>query len=844
MSSPPPRVATYRLQLTPTFGFDAAADIVPYLADLGVSHLYLSPILEARSGSAHGYDQTDPSRVRREFGGEAALERLVRRVYAAGMGIVVDIVPNHMAASHENPLWFGLLKHGCGSEFDRYFDVDWGAAEGRIVLPVLGAPLSEIIARGELTMEDQAPLGPCVKYFDKLFPLRAGTDFAAAARSAAGLEAVLAEQHYELAFWREGLRKINYRRFFDVSDLAGIRVEDPDVFQSLHARIFELTARGWIDAIRVDHVDGLSDPLEYLQRLRSGLDAAAGRGRVWILVEKILGRDEQLPGNWPIDGTTGYEFLAAVTAMMVDSSGAAELRCHAVERLGSPPDFRALAVACKEQAARSILAPELARLARQTHACLDSAGIKVEPRALLNALVRLSASLDVYRTYADAAGMSPADAARVCAAGARAAELDATLRGSPLLDALMDLLTLSGHFAAGTPRAAALAVARAWQQFTGPLAAKGVEDTALYRDVACPALCDVGTEPTPSDAVALMRLVAEQRLKFPASLNATDTHDAKRSEDVRARLAALSRHARPWTELLDDVIPEFEAVFATERMEALSRRDLALILNAAIALWPNESRADEAVEQRLKAYVTKAVREAKLNTSWTDPCPDYERGCDQAIHMMLTSERFARPRERIADLVSSTRPLAARLSIAAIVLKSLLPGLPDWYQGAGIRMVSLVDPDNRRPVDFTTRERRLEFIRNAWKSDARAAASTFLSDADNDVTKLFITWRALAVRRHLLPQGGPVALQSLSVSNAEWVISVSFGSRVCHSRICLDPQHDNALRPMHTGADGIDQLTGQPHAAEPAWVSIVVAGESALLQRESGKVLDASSAQR
>lgn len=812
-----PPIATYRLQLTPEFGLDAAAAVVDYLAALGVSHLYLSPVFEARPGSTHGYDQTDPTRLRHELGGEPAFERLAGAAHGAGLGIVLDIVPNHMAAHHDNPWWRALLKHGPGSEFDRFFDVDWARAGGRVVLPVLGAPLDEAIAKGQLAVE-RTESGPIVRYFDRLFPLRDDGP-----SLSAPLPELLAAQHYELAFWRDGLARINYRRFFDIADLAGLRIEDPEVFRQTHAGIIDLAARGRIDAVRVDHIDGLRDPLEYLSRLRAALDEATkGSPRLPIFVENILARDEDMPDAWPVDGTTGYEFLAASAALMVDPPGLGTLRSHAEKTGAGVPDFHALGIACKREVAQSILEPELARLCRSLEACLHVAKIDCDAESLRRATIELSSRLGVYRTYADAPGMSASDADRLAEAAqaaTSAATRESTIRAIALLE---DLFTLSGPFEAPGVRERALASTRLWQQFTGPLAAKGIEDTALYRDIAVLALNDVGTEPVATDAAPQVARLAAQRRARPLSLNTTDTHDAKRSEDVRARLAALSHDPEPWTRLLDQALPLLAPDHAPSPPTATDR---SLILHSALALWPLDTPPDPALADRLKAYIVKAAREAKRSTAWTAPNAAYEDACGAAVDALLFSDPLADVRRHIADLARATRALAGRLSVASILLKALLPGTPDWYQGAECRVLALVDPDNRRPVDFAHRRELLADIARRWRDDPAAAASSILNTPDSDAAKLFVSWRALAIRRRLLADGGALILDSFTHDRSHWRWTASAGARRLVATVRFDdstslPAPD--APPPHDGA--IDQISAVGAHRPPAWAGVVLDG--------------------
>ena len=821
----PRLTATYRIQLGPDFGFNAAAAIVGYLADLGISHLYLSPIFEARPGSTHGFDQTDPTRIRAELGGEPAFEHLAAVARAHALGIVLDIVPNHMAAHHANEWWFGLLRHGPGSEFDRFFDVDWDSEAGRVILPVLGAPLAEVIAKGELTLEPTIR-GGCIRYFDRLFPLRVVPSPGPAAEP---LESLLSRQHYTLMYWKDGLKRINYRRFFDVSDLAGIRVEDPLVFERTHAKLFELVERRLIDGVRIDHIDGLRDPLQYLGRLRKGLGSASpGGGPVPLFVEKIFAWGESLPPSWPVDGATGYEFLAASASLMSDAAGICALRDHAVVAGAGARSFRDLAIAGKSEVAQSILEPELLRVCRAAAACMRRAGQVCDSSLLRDAMVSLTACLPEYRTYVDSDGISPEDAARVHNAAGLASTLSDATHGCEPPTQLDDLLTLSGPFRSGAARVGALEVVRSWQQFTGPVAAKGVEDTALYRDVAVPALNDVGSEPVAREPAMLLAWLAEQRRTNPLSLNATDTHDAKRSEDVRARLAVLSVFPHAWTQILDNVISRFSAAASTRPGPRPSPQDLSLLVHSAFALGPTEGVPDVILADRLKAYITKSAREAKRSTSWINPSAPYEAACGQAVDMLLFGEALADVRSAMAQLARATRPLAARLSIAAIMLKALFPGTPDWYQGTECQALSLVDPDNRRPIPFQSHRDLLAAIRSQWSANPTAAAASSLHNPDSDAAKVFSTWRVLAVRRRLLASGHRTDLEAFERSPFRWRWSIRVGQARCVAAVDLPTMPAAEKPPRASLLAHVDQLTARLPGTPPLWASIVVDGVGSL----------------
>src|SRR6266508_3292885 len=486
--------STYRVQLSGRFGFAAARGVVGYLADLGGSHLYVSPSLRARAGSPHGYDLVDPTQVAPELGGEAGLRALVAALREHGMGLVVDLVPNHMAASHENPWWVETLRHGPSSPSAKVFDIDWEAGGGRVRLPVLAAPLDRVA--GQVRVD-----GDWVVYHQHRFPLAPGSYR-------------LEEQHYELVDWRRAAVDGNYRRFFDINELVGVRQEDPEVFELTHATVLGLVAEGLVDGLRVDHVDGLADPAGYLERL-------AGRGVPWVVVEKILADGERLPG-WPVAGTTGYEFLAVADGLFVDPAAAATFADRYARLSGREPDPAALALACKREVLRGSFGAEVAGVARR---------LPGDPVANRAAVVELAARYPVYRTYV---GERASEADRAVVAGARSAcEPEPTPALGAALDRLVAALLLE------PPAAEAV---RRFQQLTGAVMAKGVEDTACYRDTRLVARNEVGGELARfgRSVAEFHEANAEREARWPRSLLATSTHDSKRGEDVRARLAVLS----------------------------------------------------------------------------------------------------------------------------------------------------------------------------------------------------------------------------------------------------------------------------------------------------------------
>ncbi len=650
------------MQLGAGFPFAAARRVVPYLADLGVSHLYVSPIFAARSGSPHGYDVVDPTVVAPALGGEAGLAALVEALRAHGMGLVVDLVPNHMAASDENPWWVDTLRLGPASPYARVFDIDWVAGGGKVRLPVLAGPLEQVA--GDVHVGDGQ-----VRYFEQRFPLAPGTSR-------------LDQQHYELVDWRRASVDGNYRRFFDYSELVGVRQEDPWVFELTHAAVLRLVADGLVDGLRIDHVDGLADPAGYLERL-------AARGVPWIVVEKILEGAERLP-DWPVAGTTGYEFLTLADGLFVDPAAAGAFTERYAKLTGREANPLALAVRCKREVLERSFGGEVAGVARhlpgdQAHTL---AGEEADARV---AVIELAAQYPVYRTYVthrisdfDRAVVTAARGAcddrlwagpdeHPPAAGGSGGPERPTVRRA--LDRLTDALLLV--------RPAPEAVRR-FQQLTGPAMAKGVEDTALYRDARMVSRNEVG-----GDLAVFGRSVeefhaanAERQARWPAGMLTTSTHDTKRGEDVRARLSVLSEQPERWWDL---------AARWTHRLAgAVARADALLLWQTMVGAWPLS-------EERCWAYMEKAVREAQLHTEWANPEPAYERAVRGLVARAYHDQAL---RTELAELVGELAP-AGRVRAAGLALLRLTsPGMPDTYQGTEVEQLVLVDPDNRRPVAF------------------------------------------------------------------------------------------------------------------------------------------------
>jgi (1->4)-alpha-D-glucan 1-alpha-D-glucosylmutase len=675
--------STYRLQIRSSFTLFDAAETVPYLKSLGVDWVYLSPILTAERGSDHGYDVTDPSSVDPERGGPGGLLALSAAAREHGMGVLVDIVPNHVgvASPKQNPWWWSLLQEGRGSPYAEAFDIDWDFGAGRIRIPVLGSDddldLLEI-ADGEL------------HYYGHRFPLAAGS------YSAGGSpRAVHDQQHYELVSWRRADRELNYRRFFAVNTLAGIRVEDSWVFDQAHAEVKRWFDDGLVDGLRVDHPDGLADPAGYLRWLK---DLSGG---AYVLVEKILEPGEELPTEFACEGTTGYDALADLDRLLVDPAGEGALDAlDAQLRSGEPADYAAMILGTKRAVADGMLRSEILRLARLVPAAADlSVGLSQEVAA--DALAQVIAAFPVYRTYLP----TGEDVLReACAAAARQRPDLADV-----LDVLLPLL-LKPETELGLR----------FQQTSGMVMAKGVEDTAFYRYTRLGTLTEVGADPT-HFALApdeFHRRMAGRQESLPLSMTTLTTHDTKRSEDTRTRISVIAELPEEWAATLNTLrglAPVPDGPFE------------ALLWQAVIGAWP-------ASRERLQAYAEKAAREAANSTTWTDPVEKFESCVKAAVDAVFDDARVTKV---IEDFVARADAFAASNSLSLKLLQLTIPGVPDVYQGTEFLDRSLADPDNRRAVDFESRSTTL----------AALDAGTLPADFRDEATKLLVTSRALRLRR-------------------------------------------------------------------------------------------------
>jgi (1->4)-alpha-D-glucan 1-alpha-D-glucosylmutase len=865
-----PLTATYRLQLNADFTLKDTRAHVDYFARLGVSHLYLSPILAARRGSRHGYDVVDPTRINPELGTEADLRALADALHERQMGILLDIVPNHMSTSPENPYWDDVLTYGERSRYARWFDIDWAGDPGgrrKIVLPMLGDELDGALSRGELAVTLAEGRTPRISYFSQSFPLDpaslppelqlAQTNPEEARELAtlySGRDArhrlaeLLRAQHYRLEFWRRGVIEINYRRFFDVNELAALRVQDPAVFAATHAYVLRLVRDELIDGLRVDHIDGLVDPEGYLARLREATPAGTA-----IFVEKILAPGERLRSSWPVEGTTGYEFLNEVEEVFLDPGGAARIErfYRSLRHLaGGESTFDDIAREAKRRVLRTALLADLERTARIFAEMSRARGHIWTHEQILTALADFIAALPVYRTYVNGGAIDPADR-QVIQCAVRVAT-EASPNDAELVGFIARLLL--GEEPEADPDAR-VRFAQRVQVLSGPAAAKGVEDTALYLYVPVTSRTEVGGEPDRPLRGAIARLHrsnAHRAACWPMSLLATNTHDTKRSADVRARLDSLTELENDWE----------RAVRRWRRLNGKHRRVVNgrmspdtnteyLMYQTIVALWPPPRpgrRSDdlpdrkwrESARERLTSYAIKAAREAKTRTSWTQPNSAYEKALEEFVRKILEPGDDAPFLSDVARLVSLAAPIGVANSLSRIAIHLTAPGVPDIYQGDEMWNFALVDPDNRRPVDFDARERAL----------ADPGVIEEFGDPFDNRLKALVTRRLLHLRRnhpHLFAAGGYQPLEVVGAKASHIVAfarsdgdqqCVTIASRITASIASADRAswwRDTAIKmPQNTSAEDLvchialrrvptrDGLVHAAHALEKLPVAVFV----------------------
>lgn len=696
--------STYRLQIRRDFDLDAAAEVTGYLRDLGVSWAYLSPLLTATEGSDHGYDVVDPTQIDPARGGAAGLDRFAGAARRAGLGILIDTVPNHMGISRpaQNPWWWDVLTHGRDSRHAEAFDIDWNFGGGRVRVPILGAGIDEVVAEGQVRIDpaptDVAPHGVVRFYDEHVLPLAPGTVSSdAVLDDPIVIAAILDRQHWEAIFWRREAAELNYRRFFAVTTLTGLRVEIPRVFDQSHVEVLRWVREGLADGLRIDHPDGLVDPGAYLERLSEATDG------LYVLVEKILEHGEALPAWWETDGTTGYDALAEIDRVLIDPAG--EDRLAAVDdtlRGGATPAYQDVIHETKRMIADTIQQAEIARLVRVLPPIVRQ---DIGDDVAADALAELLTCFPVYRSYL------PAGRSHLDAAAREASRRRPDLAGA--IDRLLPVLA--------DPAAEA---AQRFQQTTGPVMAKGVEDTAFYRWTRLGSLTEVGGDPS---VFALSipdfhRANALRQASWPNSMTTLSTHDTKRGEDVRARLDVLAEVPERWA-----------AVLAGLRARASTGHGPFdnLLYQAVIGSWPVS-------RERLHGYAEKASREAAEATGWWDPDTAFEERMHATVDAVFDDPEL---HALVSDFVAEIAPAGWSNSLAAKILQLTGPGVPDVYQGSELWETSLVDPDNRRTVDFAERRRMLADLDTAF---ARGALPEVDATA---AAKLLVTSRALRLRR-------------------------------------------------------------------------------------------------
>src|ERR1700761_3338065 len=865
-------VATYRLQLTADFNFDATAAVVPYLKALGISHVYASPFLKARAGSTHGYDIVDHTKFNPELGGEAGFERLSAVLKQHDLGLILDFVPNHVGVHFaDNPWWLDVLEWGENSPHAASFDIDWDQlpyrSRGGVLLPIIGTSYGEALEKGEIELRyDPAEGGFSAWYFEHRLPiaperyseiLRAvvkeadaeatdtGKDllelasrykglrrpnhqeapaFKAAIRDTAGgaeiiargldaykagagrstqisaLHHLLERQHYKLGHWRLASSDINYRRFFDVNTLAGLRVEDAATFEAMHGLVKRLIAEDKLQGLRLDHIDGLRDPAQYFQRLRRLVRGArGGDGKpFYVVIEKILGEGEDLPRFSGVHGTTGYEWLNVITQVLVDRNGLDPLNEVWRQLSNQPPRLEPVLLEAKRRVLETLLTSEftvLARLlARVANGHYSTRDFSAD--SLRQALELYVLHFPVYRTYLTSAGPTAPDRALISETLEKArAEWFAADDG--IFDFLRDALTLDliapGRPPHSTPRVRRFAMKV--QQFTGPLMAKSLEDTSFYRYHRLLALNEVGGDPQAGamSAEAFHQMMQARAEHWPHGMTATATHDTKRGEDARARLLALTEITGEWS----SAVARWKILNAPHlvidgQMRAPSAAFEYMLYQALLGAWPLGG-ADNSFVERMQAYALKAAREGKQETSWLNPHESYETGVKTFIARILDHSVSGEFIGSVETLVQRVALLGAFNSLSQVTLKATMPGVPDFYQGTEFWDLSLVDPDNRRPVDFDARSAVLAQVETAdWDGLVQHWADGHL--------KLAWTRHLLKLRHELAEVFTDGDYQPIEVSGADDDHIVAFARR--HGRDAAIVAVTKSLAPLSESGRG------------------------------------------
>jgi (1->4)-alpha-D-glucan 1-alpha-D-glucosylmutase len=934
MAARAPPCATYRLQFSRDFTFRDAERLVPYLHALGVSHVYASPYLKARTGSAHGYDITDYNALNPELGSDADFGAMVAALHRHDMGQILDIVPNHMGVGRaDNAWWLDVVEWGRTSPYADYFDIGWNAAKpdlrGKVLLPFLGDHYGAILEAGELVPafderegsfsvwyhEHRFPLAPhtyamvlapaggnhralavLAGAFRTLRPSPATRRARAAMRSRAGelkvefarlaatdrgasaaveravqalrgvkgdagslipLHRLLERQHYRLAYWRVAADEINYRRFFDINELAGVRMEKAEVFETAHRLVLQLLAGGQIDGLRIDHVDGLFDPLQYCERLQARMARPPEAGaRPYLVVEKVLAQHESLRREWPVSGTTGYDALNLINGLFVDGRAERAIGRAYSRFIGQHLDFDTVVYECKKQVMDTILAGELEILAIELDH-ISEANWRTRDFTLagLRAAIReVAACFPVYRTYVAGRGPSGEDQRDIDWAVAQARKRSES-REKTIFDFVHGALTtgIVRRRRRSFNRPAVVRFAMKFQQFTGPVTAKALEDTAFYRYARLLSLNEVGGDPRRfGTTVAAFHHLNQERTKlWPQTMVSTATHDTKRGEDARARINVLtefpaewSRRLRRWSTL------NRRARVEVEGAPAPSPADEYLLYQTLVGAWPMEFvGADEPaalpLEQfsaRIDAYMIKAVREAKLRSNWATPNVDYEAAISAFLHRILDPERS---RTFIADLQAfATRVALPGMvnALAQATLKLTIPGVPDIYQGCEFWDLNLVDPDNRRPVDFAGRAAALASLPKVAADAGNTAAPTLsalLQQWTDGRIKLHVLSALLAERRRrpALFRDGAYSPLGVIGDQAEHIVAFlrkndEAAIAVMVPRLVTGLGAGDGRLPI--GEAWTDNAVGcSPALAERRWISVLT-GEPAPLHDAAG----------
>jgi (1->4)-alpha-D-glucan 1-alpha-D-glucosylmutase len=828
-------VSTYRLQFNRELRFNDARELVPYLHELGITDIYASPLLQARHGSMHGYDVADPSHLNSELGTDEEFDALVHELQKHGMGLLLDLVPNHMAASSENPWWMDLLEDGPRSVFASHFDVDWHpprrSLENRVLLPILGKPYAQVLEARELRLTYTRP-GFFLNYFDFTLPIATrsynrllnyrqdrlerilGADSPVwqefqgiqaavaqipapgrAPQEAAGerrqhregvkerlwwlyttspevrrfingnvrlfngrkgmpatfllLDQLLSDQAYVLAFWRTANNEINYRRFFTISDLVGLRVEDPMTFEATHSVALRLATKGMVTGFRIDHIDGLRDPLGYLRRLqeRTHPETASRLRDFYVVVEKILSPDENLPAEWPVHGTTGYDFLNAVNGLFVDASNLPSLEDSYSRFINERIHYPDLAYKKKKQVMDNLLAVEMRTLGRYLSvlATYDRYARELSREELTRALVETTACLEPYRTYIRGFEVKAQERMTIDKALKEAQRRNPSIEPACFRFLREVLLLQPGPHLLPEQRESRLAFVLTWQQFTGPITAKGVEDSALYVYNRLVSLNEVGSSPQCGDLSlgGFHTFMQKRHQKWPFSMNTTMTHDAKRAEDVRARLNVLSELPEEWEVRLNRWSAWNDSKCQMLRnVRAPERNEETLLYQILLGSWPVAEPVCVCYTRRIQEFMVKAVREAMVHTRWTVPNLDHEKALMNFVEKILQDtpeNQFLPDFKRFATKIAYHGALN---SLSQLTVKLASPGVADFYQGTELWDLRLVDPDNRKRVDFAQHQAMLARI-----DEHRPSLTELISNWEQGHIKMFVMQRGLQLRR-------------------------------------------------------------------------------------------------